>query len=520
MKFMAIALLLSYLASLPNLFYYYSADYGGEDGHQEKLDFTLRGSAICMNTTWVACEEDFCNEEVLKKRNIDFATRMINGKEQFFVEKNNCNGATLQTGLVNLGALLVGALVTIIFTWYQSKRQIIADEDKITASDYSIWVSNPPPDAYDPDEWRDFFEQYAESKERGISGVTVLISNELFLKQLLIQRLLRKELQKWLPDFHDFENKEAVLAACKERQVEVDNESISFSRLIWLAARPFAKPFKRLCSPIEVYEKILETSKMIVEMKAQDYGVADVVVTFETEEGQRNALKSLSTGKLDVRCNKVDNMTPSDLFKGRVLDVREPAEPSAIRYLDLNTNGLKTFIQSMITLAITIGLVIGGGVLVHLTRKGTTPFVAGLLTSTLNMLVPLIIKLLMLIEKHQNEDNRQKSLYLKVTLFRWVNTAITVKFVTPVTHTLGADKTDLIGAINGILMSEMFFVPLLGMLDIMGNLSKHWFAPRAKTIQQMLLCFKGTAYNIAEKYTVSILINLFGKAIELSLLKR
>jgi len=497
MKFMAMALLLSYLASLPNVFYYYSEEYGGTENHQEGLGLSLKGSAICDNTIWVACEEDFCDVANMQKKYVNFGTDK-NG--QIFVEKNNCNDVTLQTGLVNLGAFLVGALVIIIFTWYQSKRQTVADEDKITASDYSIWVSNPPPDAYDPAEWREFFEQYAESRERGIAGVTVLVSNELFLKQLLIQRLLRKELGKWLPDFENFHDEKAVLAACKERQIEVDSESISLRRLIWLAARPFAKPFKRLCSPMEVYEKILETSKMIVDLKAKNYPVANVIVTFETEKGQRNALSSLSTGKLNVRSNNLDNTDPSVQFKGSVLDIMEPSEPSAIRYLDLNTNALKTFIQSMITFAITIGLVIGGGFLVDWTRNGTSAFIAGLLTSALNMLVPVIIKLLMFIEKHQHEDDRQKSLYLKVTLFRWVNTAITVKFATPLTHLIGVDKTDLIGAINGILISEIFFVPLLGMLDIMGNISKHYFAPRAKTLQQMLLCFKGTAYNIAEKY--------------------
>lgn len=27
---------------------------------------------------------------------------------------------------------------------------------------YSVWVSNPPPDATDPDAWRDYFQRYGE----------------------------------------------------------------------------------------------------------------------------------------------------------------------------------------------------------------------------------------------------------------------------------------------------------------------------------------------------------------------
>jgi hypothetical protein len=109
----------------------------------------------------------------------------------------------------------------------------------------------------------------------------------------------------------------------------------------------------------------------------------------------------------------------------------------------------------------------------------------------------------MLIEKHPSEGERQKSMYLKITIFRWVNTAVTVKFATPFMNTLQNAKDDLIPAINGIFVSEIFLVPILSLLDIMGNLSKHYFAPRAKTSEQLLLCFKGTQYNLAEKYTVS-----------------
>lgn len=94
-------------------------------------------------------------------------------------------------------------------------------------------------------------------------------------------------------------------------------------------------------------------------------------------------------------------------------------------------------------------------------------------------------------------------MYIKILVFRWVNTAITIKFIVSLTDTLSAEKQELLPAINGIFVSEMFVVPVLSILDIMGNLSKHYFAPRATTTLQMNLCFKGTPYNLAEKYTVS-----------------
>lgn len=118
-------------------------------------------------------------------------------------------------------------------------------------------------------------------------------------------------------------------------------------------------------------------------------------------------------------------------------------------------------------------------------------------------MIPNVAKLLMLLEQHASEDDRQKSMYLKITVFRWVNTALLLKISAPLTRQLLDKDTDLIPSINALLISEMFLPPLISIIDIMGNLSKHYFAPRAKTMHQMLLCFKGTPYNLAEKYTVS-----------------
>lgn len=99
-------------------------------------------------------------------------------------------------------------------------------------------------------------------------------------------------------------------------------------------------------------------------------------------------------------------------------------------------------------------------------------------------------------------DDKQRSLYLKIAVFRWINTALVAKISASFTQNLGSQNTDIIPAMNGIMFSEIYLPPLLNFLDIMGNLSKHYFAPRARTLQQMLLCFKGTPYHLAEKYTV------------------
>jgi len=46
-------------------------------------------------------------------------------------------------------------------------------------------------------------------------------------------------------------------------------------------------------------------------------------------------------------------------------------------------------------------------------------------------------------EKHFDEGSMQRSLYIKITLFRWMNTAIITRLITPFVATLGTDKIDV-----------------------------------------------------------------------------
>ena len=500
MRVMSIGLLLAGLVSLPNYVYFSGEDYsGGVANHQADRAFTIKGSAVCTESSWVGCEPGYCDLGQLDKNQIEYK---IAG-DIVFVKKSDCDGATLRVGMFNYAAIMLLGLITVLFSWYQSKKQVIYDEDKVTATDYSVRVKNPPKDATDPDEWEAFFAKF---DSKGVTVVTILLNNAPLLRALMKRRHLRKELQKWLPHTN-IDSNEQVRASMAEFQHE---PSGCITKFIQCAIRPIVKPFNILLHLQEIYDKLEENDVTIKELQQQEYDVTDVIITFETEEGQRLALETLTTGELDVRLQRRGSRGEPSLFRGKhVLDVVEPAEPSAMRYLDLDTNVAERIIQQMITFSITIGLVVLGGFVVHHTRQGGGPFWAGILTTTLNMLIPNVVKLLMLIEKHASEGDRQKSMYLKITIFRWVNTAITVKFVTPFMNTLQGGKDDLIPAINGIFVSEMFVVPILSILDIMGNLSKHFFAPRARTVQQMRLCFRGTPYNLAEKYTVSSAMHLY-----------
>ena len=218
-------------------------------------------------------------------------------------------------------------------------------------------------------------------------------------------------------------------------------------------------------------------------------------------------LKTLETGWIDITTNRMEGKDRDHLFRGeRVLHVVEPEEPSGICYQDLAASLTSRVIRSMITLLLTVGLITLCAYLVQTVRKTKGPFWAGIFTSVSNMIIPNIVKLILLAEKHDTEGNRQRSLYIKVTIFRWFNTVIMTRILSGFSTVLGRESDDLLVAINGIFIIEMFFIPALSLLDLPGNLSKHYVAPRAKTQDQMFLCFKGSVYNLAEKYAVSVVL--------------
>jgi len=328
--------------------------------------------------------------------------------------------------------------------------------------------------------------------------VTVLLNNGPLLRAIMTRRTLRKNLMNWFPGTN-IDNEEELRKKVASHQWKATS---CIELLIKCAIKPIVKPFGLLLYVPEIIQRLQDVDKQIIELQKVDYEVTDVIVTFETEDGQRLALETLSCGRIDIRTQRIRSRKEEELFRGKhILDCEQPDEPSAMRYLDIDTSYMRNALQQTITFAITLGLVALGGFMVDRTRKASGPFWAGILVTSMNILIPNIAKILLIFEEHASEDDLQKSMYFKIAVFRWINTAMIAKVTTPFTRQLLGEQFDVIPAMNGIFISEMFLPPILNLLDIMGNISKHYFAPRARTVHQMLLCFKGTPYNLAEKYT-------------------
>ncbi len=73
-------------------------------------------------------------------------TTTDDGKNLTFVQRLNCpnqdsnDNDILKAGLCNLATMCALILITMAFTFFQSRQQKVYDEDQCTASDYSVRI--------------------------------------------------------------------------------------------------------------------------------------------------------------------------------------------------------------------------------------------------------------------------------------------------------------------------------------------------------------------------------------------
>jgi hypothetical protein len=156
---MAIVLFICGLIHLPNLIFYRN-EYNG-DVIKDIDVLSLFGSAVCTDVEWVVCPD--CQFEQWKTPE-ERSRFLVANDGTKLVLHNLCPGGEVPQGVVSLVVLFFLVIVLCLLSLYLGAREVRFDEDKITCTDYSVIVKNPPKDAYDPDEWRDFFTQFAEKQ--------------------------------------------------------------------------------------------------------------------------------------------------------------------------------------------------------------------------------------------------------------------------------------------------------------------------------------------------------------------
>mmetsp|Transcript_13637 Transcript_13637/g.29499 ORF Transcript_13637/g.29499 Transcript_13637/m.29499 type:complete len:1595 (+) Transcript_13637:323-5107(+) len=469
--------------NLPNILYFASDEYSKQ---QPGVNIMLRGSAICTEHAWVpcpTCTPDQFNDAASRIAGATTVTPDGEMQTLVFAMKNACDGATFQVGLVNLASLGFILLAMVMLTLYQRQRQIAFDEQEQTTQDYSIEIWNPPNDATEPEEWKEFFE----SRFGGhMTCCTVTIDNDLLVKALAERREVLFDIEQKLK-----EGATINTLTLSELGAKIEH------------GRQFIGRFKSRVSPgiPELVGRLTVLNARIQGLAQQDYRATRVFCTFETEGAQRQVLTKMTVGSMAATRNKTHKINPNLLFRGEhVLHVREAEEPSTIRWLDLDESWTSKTKQILLTTLVSFGCIVGVTFLVISCREVSAAF-AALAISISNALFPVVAKVLTNLEAHANETGKQSSLYVKIAIFRWVVTAIVITIITPFTSTITNGPEHLLQPIYIIFSTDLVITNVLQLADPGGNFKRHFLAPRAGSQERMNLLMSGTEYTVAERYT-------------------
>ena len=483
LRAVALITLIAGCISMPNILYYASDEYSSR---QPGVNFLLKGSAICTEQVWVPCPtctlDDF---DRARSRVAGTVTALPDGGLQtlIFALKNTCDGATFQVGIINMATLGFILLAIAALSLYQRRKQIIFDEQEQTAQDYSIEISNPPGDATEPEEWKEFFE----SRFGGhLTCCTVTIDNDLLVKALAERREIVFEIEEKIKEGVAFNTLTLAELAAK---IEHNRSVIDKVKSRLLPGIP------------ELVGRLTVLNARIQGLAQQQYRATRVFCTFETESAQRKILAKMTVGSMASMRNNTHKLNPNLLFRGEhVLHVREAEEPSTIRWMDLDEKWGTRVKQISVTTLISLVFVVAVAVIVALCRRKGTAY-AALAISISNAMFPAIAKAVTNLEAHASETGKQSSLYVKIAIFRWVVTAIVITIITPFTSTLTNGPEHLLQSIYVIFFADLVTTNVLQLADPASNFKRHFLAPRAASQDRMNLLMGGTEYTIAERYT-------------------
>lgn len=111
-------------------------------------------------------------------------------------------------------------------------------------------------------------------------------------------------------------------------------------------------------------------------------------------------------------------------------------------------------------------------------------------------------------ESHSREHSRQLSLYVKITLFRWFNSAVAVSMASTFIETISIEDgaellpSSLVVKVYPVIVAELFMNPLIELLDFGGTFQKHFLATRTNSQEDMNACFTGTRWWLAERVRI------------------
>ncbi|GKY91514.1 hypothetical protein MPSEU_000123600 [Mayamaea pseudoterrestris] len=480
LRALTILTLLAGLMNITNIQYFASLEYS--NGQEEVSRNLIRGSTICTNVAWVICES--CTVDLFPADRLAIGTNVATGQNVTLGRKNLCDAATMEQGFVNYATLLFIIIGIFFLNIYLKRMEVAFDEDEQTAQDYSIVVTNPPADAKDPQEWKDYF---GAAFGAHVTACTVAVDNDLLVRSLVERREVLRRIEMMVEPGTSLDKLTLTRLGAKE-----ERERRLLNRIIAMVSPGIP----------EFVARLVVLTARVQGLAQQNFPVTNVFITFETEADQRKVLSELSLGSLDVSRNNLNALASRDYaFRGnQVLAVAEPDEPNTIRWQDLNETFMARLKQQFMTFLATIAAIAVIAVIIAIINGSESAAASAFAISISNAIFPMFAKLLNSLESHSSEGSKQRSLFSKIALFRWFNTAIVLTIITPFTHTI-SNREGLINKVYALFYAEIVTTNVILLADPMGHIKRHYFAPRAKSQDAMNTNFSGTEMELAERYT-------------------
>jgi hypothetical protein len=318
LRLLSYIMLFAGIMSLPNLYFYGSDEYNAVN--EFSWFQALRSSAVCTDHDWEACPTCTLSQwDYFPSTSERYAeAKTDDGTTLKFTKINNCY-ITRGAGVVAYVTMLFVCLALYVLAKVSRYKEVKFDEASRTTTDYSVEVVNPPKDAKDVDEWKEFFAQFGH-----VCVITVALDNEELLQKLIERRSLVYALEKIQP-----------------LGVEIDLKDIASAVKTALPVPCYWKLFGTLDAET-IQKRIASIDEMIdTDLSKREYGVSNVFVIFVEEKAQQNTLQALQVPALQLYRNNTSILARNNVFRGKhLLHVMEPTEPSSVRWQDLDESFL------------------------------------------------------------------------------------------------------------------------------------------------------------------------------------
>ena len=191
-------------------------------------------------------------------------------------------------------------------------------------------------------------------------------------------------------------------------------------------------PFQTILNMLGLYKTLDQSVDIIEECEGnickllmnEQYEPTNVFVSFRTMKLKERVLDKLAVSGFDALLDNKEKIEDCYRFGNdeAVLDVQEAGEPKDVRWLDLSYPLLNCILRTTLLFIPVMGVIVVSAIIANRVRttETTTSINYGLTISTLNIVGPVIMKIINSFEKHQYESFYQASLFAKITLFRYV----------------------------------------------------------------------------------------------------